>query len=303
MNTGKPARRVWALRQCKANAEAIPLKNEMTVGREARCGLVLSEPHVSRKHAAFLIKDDKLYLQDTGSANGTFVNDHRVNVVVLKAGDRVRFDAVEYEVIVQAEPSSRFKAEPDVKSAPQAESFEKPPAQPERESQQASNAVPLKAASAPPPESPVVNARLEREIVASEPEAVSDTSAPAAKQEDASDRDEGVVIVSRGLRARDTHAAPIASLMVSGGAVAGQQFRLGDGVTRIGRDVSCEVTFNTRAVSALHAEIELVDGHWHLRDCDSSNGTLHNGRKITEAELADGDQLTFGDVELIFSLA
>lgn len=265
MSIGK-SQSVWALRPCDADAGDIVLANEFTVGRDDGCALVLSEPHVSRRHAAFLIKDDKLYLQDTGSANGTFVNDNRVNVVVLKVGDIVRFDAARYEV-VQAEASEPLR-NPDAQQTVEPETVASAPAEP----------------------SPKVGAaRFE----------------PASSVE----ASEGVVTYDRNARVSKSDpepesppaSTPTASLLVSGGAVAGLRFELAEGVSRIGRDPGCEVLLNARAVSSLHAEVEYVDGRCYLRDCDSSNGVLHNGRKVTEVELADGDQLTLGDVELIFS--
>ncbi|MAY35155.1 MAG: hypothetical protein CMN84_03540 [Spongiibacteraceae bacterium] len=259
MSSGEAGQSAWALRLCDADAGAIELTNEFTVGRDAGCTLVLSEPHVSRRHAAFLIKDGKLYLQDTGSANGTFVNDNRINVVVLKAGDIVRFDAARYEV-VQVDA---------VSESPTETGGHKPADAGTRSGPKAGSAKfdPVKAAEV----------------------------------------SEGVVTFERNARvskpepAPTPPSAPTASLMVSGGAVVGLRFPLGEGLSRIGRDPACEIRLDARAVSSLHAEVECVDGRWHLRDCDSSNGVLHNGRKITEVELVDGDQLTLGDVELIFS--
>ncbi|WP_372777406.1 FHA domain-containing protein [Litorivivens sp.] len=269
MNSGEVGQSVWALRPCDADAGDIVLANEFTVGREDGCALVLSEPHVSRRHAAFLIKDDKLYLQDTGSANGTFVNDHRINVVVLKAGDIVRFDAARYEVVqAEAAPES------------QTETAGQKPAEPE--------------------------------VAAGTPaEAAPSSKAGSAKFDPvkAAEASEGVVTFERNARVSKPEPAspspsaslPLASLLVSGGAVVGLRFALGEGLSRIGRDPGCEIRLDARAVSSLHAELECVDGRWYLRDCDSSNGVLHNGRKVTEVELVDGDQLTLGDVELIFS--
>ena len=47
---------------------------ELTVGRGAGNGLVLSEGGVSRKHARFWLQDDGVWVEDLGSANGTWVD-------------------------------------------------------------------------------------------------------------------------------------------------------------------------------------------------------------------------------------
>lgn len=51
---------------------------EMTIGRDPTADITLSDPSVSRKHAKVIKKDGKVYLQDMGSQNGTFVNDVRI---------------------------------------------------------------------------------------------------------------------------------------------------------------------------------------------------------------------------------
>jgi pSer/pThr/pTyr-binding forkhead associated (FHA) protein len=69
------------------------------VGRGRDCGLVLVDPSVSRVHARLLSRPDGAVLvEDVGSANGLFVNDTRVKVWQLSAGDRVRFGNVEFVV-------------------------------------------------------------------------------------------------------------------------------------------------------------------------------------------------------------
>ncbi|MBB3048300.1 pSer/pThr/pTyr-binding forkhead associated (FHA) protein [Litorivivens lipolytica] len=278
MTEGARAVSAWGLRPHQADADVISLTNEFTVGRERQCNLVLTEPHVSRKHATFLVKEDKLYLQDTGSANGTFVNGQRITVTVLKPGDLVRFDSMDYEVVQKAISEKSLSQRPIAqKSMPQKPSAQKPTAR--KPVAQANAGAAVKGVAAKP----------------------APAKAPPATF---SSRGEGVVIVNRSLREEAPQTrGPVASLVVSGGLVAGQRFTLNDGLTSIGREADCDITLNTRAVSSRHAEIECVNGGWLLRDCDSSNGTQHNGQRVTEAHLSDGDQLVFGDVELVFGLS
>jgi len=65
-------------------------------GREASCEFVLEHPTVSRLHARIELADNGLvFLQDTDSRNGTFLNRNdswiRVKRVTLCIGDRIRF--------------------------------------------------------------------------------------------------------------------------------------------------------------------------------------------------------------------
>jgi FHA domain/Domain of unknown function (DUF1707) len=63
----------------------------------------------------------------------------------------------------------------------------------------------------------------------------------------------------------------------------------------LGRSSSCQLVFADDTVSRHHAELRLRDGRWMLRDLGSSNGTWVNGRRVTEAEVAAGDEVCLGD--------
>lgn len=55
------------------------------------------------------------------------------------------------------------------------------------------------------------------------------------------------------------------------------------------------------SVSALHAQLEHADGRWSVVDRGSLNGTFVNGERVRAAELAEGDQITFGSVAFYLS--
>jgi len=81
-----------------SNGEQTVLTDGLIAGRLADSGLVLTEGHPSRQHAKFSISGNELKLEDLGSANGTFVNDQRIEgSVVLRSGDKIRFDLEEFE--------------------------------------------------------------------------------------------------------------------------------------------------------------------------------------------------------------
>ena len=64
--------------------------NEWWIGRSRRCHLRLRHHTVSARHARIIYIDQKYYLEDTGSKNGTFVNDHPVRTHQLQEGDTIR---------------------------------------------------------------------------------------------------------------------------------------------------------------------------------------------------------------------
>jgi EAL domain-containing protein (putative c-di-GMP-specific phosphodiesterase class I) len=66
---------------------------------------------------------------------------------------------------------------------------------------------------------------------------------------------------------------------------------------RIGRRPGLEMVLPSHRVSKLHAEIFEQDGVLKIRDQQSRNGTFVNHRPVSEAEIAEGDILHFGDFE------
>lgn len=73
--------------------EVHTISGEMTVGRDRTCTVVMTHPAVSRRHAKITIGPAGCVVEDLKSANGTFVNNARVERATLKPGDIVRFGA------------------------------------------------------------------------------------------------------------------------------------------------------------------------------------------------------------------
>ncbi len=71
----------------------------------------------------------------------------------------------------------------------------------------------------------------------------------------------------------------------------------------IGRQDGLELTLPSGRVSRQHASIEFRQGKYWVRDLGSTNGTLLNGQRVEEAELADGDQFELADISLVFCLS
>ena len=71
-------------------------------------------------------------------------------------------------------------------------------------------------------------------------------------------------------------------------------------VVTIGRKESNYYHIKHNTVSGDHAEIRFSDGKYTIVDLNSSNGTLVNGRRITEHVLKHGDVVQFGQIELTY---
>jgi hypothetical protein len=70
--------------------------------------------------------------------------------------------------------------------------------------------------------------------------------------------------------------------------------RLVTGRVLLGRSSACQLVFADDTVSRRHAELRMHEGRWILRDLGSSNGTWVNGRRVMEAEVAPGDEVSLG---------
>ena len=93
-------------------------------------------------------------------------------------------------------------------------------------------------------------------------------------------------------------------LRIEGGIGAGTIFTLSSGgVYLIGRE-GADIVLKDEKISRRHAEIGLYGPDAYVvRDLASTNGTLLNGRRVSEkAKLRSGDLIRVGDTTLRFSL-
>ncbi len=74
-------------------ATIVAERTEILVGRDEGCELVLPTTDVSRAHARILQIDDRYFIEDLGSTNGTFVNEMSVARAELHEGDQVQIGA------------------------------------------------------------------------------------------------------------------------------------------------------------------------------------------------------------------
>jgi pSer/pThr/pTyr-binding forkhead associated (FHA) protein len=73
-------------------------------------------------------------------------------------------------------------------------------------------------------------------------------------------------------------------------------FELPQTVTVIGRQQHCDLCVPLEVVSRKHCEISQDGDVLRVRDLNSRNGTLLNGKKVAEAVLSAGDKLQIGPV-------
>jgi predicted component of type VI protein secretion system len=64
-------------------------QEELLLGRQLTCDVVLGDLTVSRRHARLVFRDGHWVIQDLGSTNGTRVNGVRVGRCELQPGDDI----------------------------------------------------------------------------------------------------------------------------------------------------------------------------------------------------------------------
>lgn len=88
MNSNVDSHRIATLQDSQGNVYAIT-EFPFTIGRQFDANLCLKSSSVSRLHAQIDWEDDHYVLQDLGSTNGTWVNDQKIERVVLNNQDGV----------------------------------------------------------------------------------------------------------------------------------------------------------------------------------------------------------------------
>jgi pSer/pThr/pTyr-binding forkhead associated (FHA) protein len=68
-----------------------PLAQEITLGRAAGCQVTIDDTYASQLHARVFQREGKVYVEDLGSTNGTYLNRHKVTgPMVVQRGDKLQ---------------------------------------------------------------------------------------------------------------------------------------------------------------------------------------------------------------------
>lgn len=245
----------------------VAVTDGLVAGRRTDSGLVLTEGHPSRTHARFSIVDGKVYLEDLGSSNGTFVNGRRLDApVALNDGDQIRFDVEEYRFSAPA-------AADDDKTRLRGPESKVVEAQPTRE--RPAWIDPDRQVSGGPKTEFIGAAQMK--------EMMNEPGSP--NEADADDVEAPALIVTSGDKARSRFD------LVSDNE---------QGTWTIGSQPDRDIRITDDGVSGVHAKLTQEGRRWKLSDQMSQNGTFVNGKKSNMSYLNNGDRLRFGPVECVF---
>src|SRR5262245_45770545 len=79
-----------ALRGPLAGKEFLLLGDEILLGRDNDCDIVMNDLNASRRHALLYRRSGTCYVEDQQSKNGLFLNGKAVHSATLRDGDQLR---------------------------------------------------------------------------------------------------------------------------------------------------------------------------------------------------------------------
>src|SRR5215217_4475430 len=237
---------------------------ELKLGRQQGCEVLLTEGGVSRTHARVFTEAGGVFIEDLGSANGTFVDGERIaEPTALTPQSEVILG--DYTLSLKASAGRATGARRASKPA----GAEAMPVGAEGGGARATRALPSIKAKPAGGSAPAGAAPPKRPKAAGGPPGGGGGGGPLLR---------GTV-----------------------GPWAGKTYPL-KGKVLVGRLPPAGIILEDDSVSRKHAELESVGGVVSVRDLGSANGTLLNGDPLgpEPVDLQPGDQLQFGVVEMSF---
>jgi nitrite reductase (NADH) large subunit len=87
--------------------QTLAITDELMLGREFLREFDIADVKVSRRHARlFITPEGRVWIEDLGSTNGTFLNGERVDRAALNLGDQVRLGATTLELVAASVSAS-----------------------------------------------------------------------------------------------------------------------------------------------------------------------------------------------------
>jgi pSer/pThr/pTyr-binding forkhead associated (FHA) protein len=287
-------------------------EGETVLGRAPSCTIVFDHPSVGKRHARVMRTKSQVALEDLGARNGTFVNDSRIHVAVLKNGDHISLGGVRtMRVRIDIDFSAGPPALPAESEVPDTESL--------------------------PPTDPTWMTKFvwsphERAAIAANQAEVIDWMEPAAARKPSKQRKPVATMpkdgtgATQGFPGRITshgsmHANPPPTVPSPQAAaaspaatapgvrlrgievvVADQRLRFGIGTFTIGRGPEADIRLDEsdREVSRNHARITVQSNQVRLHD-QGQNGTFVNEERLPvhgHGRLQDGDVVRCGAAKL-----
>ena len=86
--------------------------NQFVVGRDSKCQLRPVSQTISKRHCEVFIREDRVFVKDLGSTNGTFVNDEQVRGErEVRDGDVLKIGPLDFGVRVEVSAPAEVQVE------------------------------------------------------------------------------------------------------------------------------------------------------------------------------------------------
>ncbi|WP_420830348.1 FHA domain-containing protein [Mycobacterium heckeshornense] len=243
--------------------------HDVVVGRDVRADLRIADPRISRVHLILRFDDGRWVAIDNGSVNGTYLNGYRIPVVDIHDGQSINVGNPEGPRLTFELGGRRPRTGFEPGLEPPTMSWH---TRPER---RPAPHPPRQPASLPAAERTVVDAALPR---ASKP--------PTATE---------LTVVDAG----SAHVSNLATRLL--GILSHRSAPTpGATTTTIGRADDNDIVIPDVLASRHHATLVPTPLGIEIRD-RSINGTFVNGTRIGSAILSEGDVVTIGNVDLVFT--
>jgi len=299
----------------------------LRIGRMRENDIVVDNLAVSRFHARLHLDAGRVFLEDGGSENGSWVNDRRVRGrIEVAPGDRIAIGKHELRVrsrqLGEASLDDAPTAPPEVLRSGPWDARDTYVAGPETAAQ-------LRPASAAPPSEPSALASPEEPDSMSDPASIDapdrddfdfaspDLAAPVAAElapaelapaepagSPALDEASATVLLAE----EEVDDAPAPAPPLHAGLIVQREGKIervvaweGDALT-VGRSADCDLVLGQDEVSRRHARFVRDGDRYEVYDLGSVNGTLVNGRRADRHDLAVGDVIAIESFQLTFVL-
>jgi len=287
--------------------------HDVVVGRDLRADMRITHPLISRDHLLLRFEQGRWLAIDNGSLNGTFVNGRRVPVVDIHDGQTINignpdgpqltFEVGRHQGMAGRPPQTESMGVVVAAGPPVAA----PPAPLGRQPNWA--APPMRR---PPPGPPQPPGQPGYPPNAGGRPPAYPPSAPPPPNFQPHQQMAGMGSLEASQMAPQTQMAPSPAKPPEVGNLATKMFQAllpsksgaiqqpADSVT-IGRSTDNDIVIQDVLASRHHAFLTQTPLGSEIRDAHSVNGTFVNGVRVGSAILTEGDVVTIGNVDLVFT--
>ena len=290
------------------------------VGRDLRADLRITHPLISRAHLLLRFDQGRWLAIDNGSLNGTFANGRRVPMVDIRDGQSINignpdgplltFEVGRHVGMAGRPPQTEsMRIQPPSAAAPVAGTawpgppvFAPPgPPQAGRQPNWAAPPAPRPYPGAPPPSGPPGQPIYPASGSGLRPAAFPPGSAPPPANfhhpQLSSPRTQLSPSVAKPAEVSNLATKMIHAILPSKSGALQKPV----GAATIGRATDNDIVIGDVLASRHHAFLTRTPLGTEIRDAHSVNGTFVNGLRVGSAVLTEGDVVTIGNVDLVFT--